>query len=377
MSDNNPSSFFLKKIVALYIVFSWVFLPQFKYIAPLFLLLYFFYHGKFIFNLYAGVYCVFLLMILFFVSRDLFLSGDIRYSSSAWIWSAVFFPFLLFDKSHIDFKIIANYFLVLIFLSSVAIFYNFIYGLSFVGQFINVSTDNKGVISFHAREQLSGLSLAFSIAFYSLFSMSHNDSKKYFISLTLCASVVALLLVGSLTAFFVGIFSLIVYFYRAINLYFLIFIVISLSFSLELFFQYYLGFVSGRGDDFSAIQYTRLLLGWDWVVNKLFNNNSRLDLLYISFAVMEDSLFGATHSDFTFENASPHSIVGELFAYFGIFGIWFMLLNFLLLLLKINALRANVIFFIVFLFALSFLNSGSLTMPFVATYLLLFHYFDV
>jgi hypothetical protein len=108
---------------------------------------------------------------------------------------------------------------------------------------------------------------------------------------------------------------------------------------------------------------------------KLFESNSRLDLLHKAIGMLDISVFGVTHGYFLSDDGlSPHSLLAELIAYSGIFGLILIVIYCFIFMFNYRKLGRDDVFVLFFSFLLSFLNSNNLALPFVFTFLFIMAY---
>jgi hypothetical protein len=144
----------------------------------------------------------------------------------------------------------------------------------------------------------------------------------------------------------------------------------------NLLLPFYINLINDRESIYSSSQLLQLTHGVDWYINKIFYENSRFNLLKSAILVFDENFFGITHNRFLKNNdgVSPHSLVGELIAYFGFFGIIIFISLILIFVFCYRFLDIVDIFFITMLFLFTFLNSNNLPYPFIASYLMIISY---
>jgi hypothetical protein len=305
--------------------------------------------------------------------KNIYYDGESAYFTSSIIWSVVFLPLLFIGSAYLEIHKISKNFAIIAVFSSVLILLNYFTGSSYIQRLIDVSSDNAGVISFHPREQLSGLVMSFALLFYCGYS---RDRCSFGIIIMFIACLISFLLIGSFLAMGVGIVAMVYFFAKRLNL-----IKLMVYCTLGLYFLWgsiplYIQLIGANNHDvFSVHQILRLTQGSDWMLYKLFESNSRLDLLHKAIGMLDISVFGVTHGYFLSDDGlSPHSLLAELIAYSGIFGLILIVIYCFIFMFNYRKLGRDDVFVLFFSFLLSFLNSNNLALPFVFTFLFIMAY---
>lgn len=352
----------------------WLMIPSSKYlIIALFIVYFIFYLKKICFDGFVVAYSLYILLLILMSLKNIYYDGESAYFTSSIIWSVVFLPLLFIGSAYLEIHKISKNFAIIAVFSSVLILLNYFTGSSYIQRLIDVSPDNAGVISFHPREQLSGLVMSFALLFYCGYS---RDRCSFGIIIMFIACLISFLLIGSFLAMGVGIVAMVYFFAKRLNL-----IKLMVYCTLGLYFLWgsiplYIQLIGANNHDvFSVHQILRLTQGSDWMLYKLFESNSRLDLLHKAIGMLDISVFGVTHGYFLSDDGlSPHSLLAELIAYSGIFGLILIVIYCFIFMFNYRKLGRDDVFVLFFSFLLSFLNSNNLALPFVFTFLFIMAY---
>jgi hypothetical protein len=348
------------------ILFSWLLLPYYKYV----LLFYAFLrlsekHKVFVLSKNALVsYMLYICLIFYFYCKEVFYGGDSQYFMKSLIWSSLFLVFIFTPKIY-RFQ---SSFICLV-CTGVLSFLTYINAFSSSFLF-EVSLDNTGFVSFHAREQLSALSHAIFFSFSCLLFEKNKNTLSYFIILPF--SIPCFLLYGSFLAFYTIVAVFLWFLLANFKKKFSILAVFGLAvtfgdLSKDLYFEKF----KIEENSVTRTQASRLFLDKSIHFEKILFENSRIFLLVQAFKKVPNHPFGTTWSEWirNSEMGSPHSLLGEIIAYGGIIGIIFITSIIGVNLQRFLVLGLNYKILIFCLIFLSFLNSNNLQFPFFATLL--------
>ena len=305
-------------------------------------------------------------------------TDGIHYFISSFLWQIGYLSFFAFQRpSSGD---IAKFFLLCAFIQGLIIIAR-LSGLFYFPIYGGLLESNAGFVSIHQREQISAVSISFSLwiwLIYGSFSI---------ISVMMClVAVFSLLFTGSMGAFLsivAMVVSRLILDNQSIKR---LMIRISLSLCVLVPFFVLLNQINNQLSaidlgGFDTLQSTRMVAdvvgGGDWIYYKLFEANSRAQILQNYGNFTGDDLISlfvgfskGEWMELNGELGSPHSFFLEFFVHGGLFvGLYFVVIFILIFISSFGLVRGGLYLFS--FFTISIINSNNFAMPYLAIILTL------
>lgn len=350
--------------------------------AILFILLFF--KGKLMVSDNFMPFALILFVIVFSALREVAsqegTSDSLHYFVSSFFWQIGYVALILFKKPQTE--DLAKVMLwsafiqaLLIILRLTGIFHFPIYG--------GLLDSNAGLVSIHQREQITAVSVSFSLWIWLLYGRITFGA-----SIMCLLSLFTLLFTGSTGAFIAVAFMFLSRFHSTISLNYTSIIKLLTTLFVIAVFSFVVGLVSDNLTEvdlgeFDALESTQMISdlasGGEWLAYKLFEANSRTEILANYAKFSSDNLlcfiFGYDKNYWMTLNGelgSPHSFFLELFVHGGvIIGLYFVALFIFLFIYNFGIYRGMLFMFS--FFVISIINSNNLSMPFLVVILALLY----